>query len=155
MLVEGENIISTDKEVVDTMNNFFSYAEKSLDIPSNSYLINFTNLDDPIDQIKYKYKSHRSIIKIMENFGNSAQFSFMEISYTEMEHELNKANVKKFTTFKNIPTKSLKDTLREEIFCGRNFYGRNFCGIYFCDFDSQKFLPQKKFKIDQSQKFLP
>ena len=48
-------------------------------------------------------------------------------------------------------------TLREEIFCGRNFYGRNFCGIYFCDFDpySQKFLPQKNFKIDQSQKFLP
>ena len=48
-------------------------------------------------------------------------------------------------------------TLREEIICGRNFYGRNFCGIYFCDFDpySQKFLPQKKFKIDQSQKFIP
>ena len=50
-----------------------------------------------------------------------------------------------------------EDTLREEIFCGRNFYGRNFYGIYFCDFDpySQKFLPQKYFKIDQSQKFLP
>ena len=48
-------------------------------------------------------------------------------------------------------------TLREEIFCGRNFYGRIFCEIYFCDFDpySQKFLPQKYFKIDQSQKFLP
>ena len=40
---------------------------------------------------------------------------------------------------------------------GRNFYGINFCGIYFCDFDpySQKFIPQKKIKIDQSQKFLP
>ena len=46
-------------------------------------------------------------------------------------------------------------TLREEIFCGRNFYGRNFCGRNFCDFDpySQKFLPQKNFKVDQSQKF--
>ena len=52
LLVERENIISTDKEVADTMNNFFSCAAKSLDIPSNSYLTNFTNLDDPIDQIK-------------------------------------------------------------------------------------------------------
>ena len=48
--------------------------------------------------------------------------------------------------------KLLHTTLKEEI-----FYGRNFCGIYFCDFDpySQKFIPQKKFKIDQSQKFIP
>ena len=110
LLVEGENIISTNKEVADTMNNFFSCATKSLDIPSNFYLTNFTNLDDLIDQIKYKYKSNPSIIKIKENFGTSESFSFMEISYTEMEHELSKVNVKKSTTFKNIPTKLLKDT---------------------------------------------
>ena len=35
--------------------------------------------------------------------------------------------------------------------------GINFLRNNFCDFDpySQKFIPQKKFKIDQSQKFLP
>ena len=48
-----------------------------------------------------------------------------------------------------------KITLREEIFCGRNFYGRNFCGIYFCDFDpySQKFLLQKKSKLINRKNF--
>ena len=33
---------------------------------------------------------------------------------------------------------------------GRNFYGRNFCDFYPY---SQNFLPQKIFKMDQSQKF--
>ena len=97
------------------MNKFFSCAAKYLDIPSNSYLKNFTNLDNPpMDnptvQIKYKYKSDPSIINIKENFGTSASFSFMESLYIEMDNELNKVNVKKSTTFKNIPTKLLKDT---------------------------------------------
>ena len=87
---------------------------------------------------------------------NSRFDAFSVLKLKHEIHDFDQFKKRKVDCIYNTETQ-LKYTLREEIFRGRNFYGRNFCGIYFCDFDpySQKFLPQKYFKIDQSQKFLP
>ena len=64
-LIENENILSTDGEVAETLNSFFSDATKSLDIIENSYILNDTfELTDPIDIALKKFKSHPSILEI-------------------------------------------------------------------------------------------
>ena len=77
LLVDNNNIISEDKDVAEYMNNFFSNAVKSLNIPQNSYLVN--NFDGEenmhnIDIIFHRYQSHPSIIKIKETFDTSVFF---------------------------------------------------------------------------------
>ena len=68
-----------------------------------------TYAEDPIEQIIKKYQIHPSIIIIKEKLHTSP-FSFKQISHEELEREINNLNVKKSSTFQNIPTKLLKDT---------------------------------------------
>ena len=49
-LIENEKILSTDVDVAETLNSYFSEATKSLSINENSYILNKTiNITDPID----------------------------------------------------------------------------------------------------------
>ena len=68
-LVNGKEIISNDKEVAETLNSFFRYAVKSLDLNINADLLNnvSTNVSyDPIDHIIEEFAAHPSILKINE-----------------------------------------------------------------------------------------
>ena len=64
---------------------------------------------DPIDCIIEEFTSHPSILKINE-MVDPTDFSFMEVDIKDIEREIAKLNPKKATTFKNIPTKLIKDT---------------------------------------------
>ena len=51
-LVKDDEIISNDKEIADTFNEFFKNSVKSLNIPENRYLMeNIGHLSDPIEKI--------------------------------------------------------------------------------------------------------
>ena len=53
-LIENENIISNDKKVDETFNEFFSNV-KSLNIPQNPYLISQKSQTDPVLQSIEKF----------------------------------------------------------------------------------------------------
>ena len=64
---KDDKIISDDKEVAETFNEFFKNSVKSLHIPQNTCLINNTgNLIDPVDIALKKYENHPSVINIKE-----------------------------------------------------------------------------------------
>ena len=110
-IVEGDTIISEDKKVAETMNNFYNIAVKNLGIEQNTgYEQYVDDIDDPVDAAILKFKNHPSILKIKEivKAENIEPFDFIKISTAEMEAEIMKLNVKKATTFKNIPPKILK-----------------------------------------------
>ena len=108
VLVQNENIISTDDSVAETINHFFSNAVSSLDIPNNPFLLSESNADDPISSIISKYCKHPSIVKIKEMI-KPTEFRFKEVSHLEILNELNELNPKKSTPFKNIPIRLLKE----------------------------------------------
>ena len=67
-LVEGDKIISEEKEVAETLNNVFANAVKSLHIiilsGDRSSDEEPLNVDDPIEAIIIKYSNHSSIKSI-------------------------------------------------------------------------------------------
>ena len=80
-LIDGENIISTEKQIAKTMNNFFSNAVKKLKIKSFKPDVN-EGLDN-ISKMVSKFKNHPSIIKIKQKINE--QFSFPSSSLNEIE----------------------------------------------------------------------
>ena len=66
-LIEGENVISGDKEVAEKLGKYFENAVKSLDIMENNVILTPVNgIDDPIDIIIKRYEKHPSILAIKE-----------------------------------------------------------------------------------------
>ena len=63
--------------------------------------------NDPIDIAIQKFKVHPSVLKIREKVQH-APFSFEKVELSDVEREFQNLNVKKATTFNNIPTKVLK-----------------------------------------------
>ena len=109
-IVEGEEIISDDKDVVETFSDFFENAVKNLGIEENSeYIQSVDNIDDPVEAAIHKFRKHPSIIKIKEIVeGNMEEFHFKEVELAEIGNEILALNVNKATTFKNIPPKIIK-----------------------------------------------
>ena len=109
-IVSGDEIITEDSKVAETMNKFFQTAATSLDIRENSYLLNTTDIkDSPVHAAIEKFSSHPSILKIQEMIPKET-FSFVEVTVTEVENELSNLNSRKANTSNGIPTKMLKDT---------------------------------------------
>ena len=109
-----DEIISHDKEVAETLNAFFRDAVHSLDIPTNTDIVNpinqsMYNNQDPILSIIDKFSSHPSVIKIKEKVIPT-NFNFKIVDLKQIETEICNLNPKKATTFKNIPTKLIKET---------------------------------------------
>ena len=65
-LIDGDNIISTEKQVAETMNNFFSNAVESLKIKGFKPDDTVNEGLDDINKIVSKFKNHPSIIKIKQ-----------------------------------------------------------------------------------------
>ena len=64
-LVENKEIITDDKEVAETFNNFFIDAVSSLGIRKNTALENNTeNISDPVFIALNKFEDHPSILEI-------------------------------------------------------------------------------------------
>ena len=108
-LVNGQDIITDDPKLAKKFSTFFEEAVSNLDIQENSYLIDSTNFEDPVDQAIDKFKAHPSILKINEMISINKSFNFRKVCLNEVEEQIQKLNVRKANTFKNIPPKLLKD----------------------------------------------
>ena len=87
-LIDGENIITSETEIAETMNTFFSNAVQKLDI--QGYQTNFS-LDINLDK-------------------GSEKFSFSYTNNIDIASKINQLNTSKPTTLNNIPVKILVET---------------------------------------------
>ena len=92
-LVSGDEIISDDTEIAESINNYYKNAVGKLGLKEyeNSFDINENNNLDPVDIITEKYKNHPSIKIINENIQFDSRFSFKEISEDDIKKELKKS----------------------------------------------------------------
>ena len=101
-------MFTKDKDVSELFNICFGDAVHKLDIQENVYLLNQTNsTNDPVESAIETYDSQPSILKIKEKVTVSV-FNFKDACLEDVEKELKSLNTKKATTFKNIPSKLLK-----------------------------------------------
>ena len=74
-LVDNNNIISSDIEIAEKLNTFFSNVVKELNIKvKDDLLCDASNLNDPVERAIQKYKNHPSIQTIKETFDNDKTF---------------------------------------------------------------------------------
>ena len=101
-LVENNRIISDDKELASTFNNYFSNVIDNLNlkVPEN-LLIFSSDKEDPISNIIIKYQNHPSILAIKEKLVVS-KFSFKKVSIEEISKQIQKLDNTKATQKKKI-----------------------------------------------------
>ena len=110
-LVDNEKIISEDRDIAQTLNNFFENAVKSLRIKENQYILSNTGESaDPVDIALNKFEYHPIILAIKENISFENMFTFSSVRVEEILSEISSLDSKKAGTFKNIPKKHLKET---------------------------------------------
>ena len=109
-LVENDEIISDESRVANSFSNFLENAVHSLCIKTNETTNDNYGLKNLVEIAIKKYEQHPSIDLIKENITNNESFHFLP---TEQESILKEIiyldNQKKNGTFKNIPTRCLKD----------------------------------------------
>ena len=108
-LVEGNDILTEDKDVANTLNTFFGDAVKSLDISiPNEYITDSSNISDPIENIILKCANHSSIISINSSITKST-FSFSVVNVDDIKTELDALNCRKPCKSDSIPATFLKN----------------------------------------------
>ena len=68
---------------------------------------------DPVEKALHKFKDHPSIIEIKKHVDNNVKFSFSNVSEGDIIKQIERLNVKKSGTFKNIQTRTLKESKEE------------------------------------------
>ena len=80
-LVENNNIISSEIEIAEKLNAFFSNIVKELNIKvEEDLLCDVSDINDPVERAIQKYRNHLSIQMIKETFDSSKTFSFDLVS---------------------------------------------------------------------------
>ena len=101
-LLENDSILTDDRDIAKTMNNFFINITKNLNLKpyKDSSVTN-------INGITSNFDNHISIKKIKESFPNivSGDFNFQEIAREDVKKEIINLNVKKSSTNGSIPAK--------------------------------------------------
>ena len=106
-------MISEDLELAKTFNNYFGNAVNNLGIKECEFDLNVDsncNYMNGVDTAIHKFKDHPSIKMINEKVRFESRFSFKEASNLDIEREISHLNTKKVGTFRNIPTKVLKES---------------------------------------------
>ena len=110
-LINDNKMITEDTEVANTLKMYFETAVKPIGITENKHLLTETvNLEDPIEISIKNFENHLSIPSINENINIEQSFQFSEITSEEVLSEINNLYSKKVASFKNIPTKILKES---------------------------------------------
>ena len=123
---EVEKVISEDKEIAETFNEFFVNIVPSLKIsPKENYETDVGNDNEPILNYINKFKNHPSIKVIKSRKKEEQTFTFSYVSYEEVLNEISKLQTKKTTQQNDIPTKILKKN--SEVFAGYFQKNINFC----------------------------
>ena len=110
-LVEKEEVIADDARIAEKFNNFFVDSVSNLELKQNSSILNYADhLHDPVEKAIHKFDNHPSISEIRKHIHNEHTFTFSTVTENDMLKQIEKLNTKKAGTFKNIPTKLLKDS---------------------------------------------
>ena len=112
-IIENGTVTSDKTEVAEMLNNYFIEAVESLEIEtfnSDNDHTDCNSIDDNIDAIIEKYKSHPSILKIKENVKLDTKFKFSDITKDEMYSEIKALDIKKASMENDIPAKILIGT---------------------------------------------
>ena len=108
-LVDNNNIISSDIEIDEKLNTFFSNVVKELNIKfKEGLLCDVSNFNDPVERTFQKYKNHPSIRIIKETFDNDKTFSFDLVLPDTIFKEIVSLDTNKFTHSNDVPTKIVK-----------------------------------------------
>ena len=109
-LTENGEVVKTELETAETLNNFFGLVIKSLMIPK------YNEYDPSTDRVKnrtiraiLKYRNHPSILTIREQKKAQINFCFKEVSIEETQKEVLNLNNKKASQNSDIPTKIIKE----------------------------------------------
>ena len=108
-LVENNNIITSETEIAEKLNAFFSNIVKELNIKVKEHLLcDVSDINDPVERAIQKYKNHPSIQMIKETFDSSKTFSFDLVSSDTIFKEIVSLDTKKATHSNDVPTKIVK-----------------------------------------------
>ena len=119
-LTENDEVLKTELETAETLNNFFGNAIKNLMVPR------YTEYDQSIDRVEnrtirtiLKYRNHPSILTIRERRKAQINFCFKEVSIEEIQKEILNLNDKKASQNSDIPTKIIKENsdIFENVLC--------------------------------------
>ena len=104
-LTENGEVVKTELETAETLNNFFGNVTKSLMIPK------YNEYDPSTDRVKnrtiraiLKYRNHPSILAIRVQKKAQINFCFKEVSIEETQKEVLNLNNKKASQNCDIPT---------------------------------------------------
>ena len=110
-LVENNNVISSEIEIAEKLNAFFSNIVKELElnIKVKEYLLcDVSDINDPAERAIQKYKNHPSIQMIKETFDSSKTFSFDLVSSDTIFQEIVSLDTRKTTHSNDVSTKIVK-----------------------------------------------
>ena len=108
-LLENNELVKTDLETAEVLNNFFSNVVQNLDISrisNEEYFINC--IEDRTLKAILKYRKHPSIVAIRNKCKNKGSFSFVRVDKKEIEKEILKLDANKTSQNSDIPIKLLK-----------------------------------------------
>ena len=109
VLVENDEILTSENEVSEIMNTFFSEIVKCLGIEDHYPILSHPDEDlYNISNILIAYENHPSIIKIKEKFDADDRFTFNCALAKDIESIIEKLDSSKGST-SSIPPKILKD----------------------------------------------
>ena len=109
-LIENNELVKTDLEIAEVLNNFFSNIVQNLGISrysNNEPLVSNTN--DATLKAILKYRNHPSIIAIRSKCKDKGNFNFIEVDQKQIEKEILKLDVNKASQSSDIPIKVLKE----------------------------------------------
>ena len=108
-LVENNTIISSEIEIAEKLNAFFSNIVKELNIKvTEDLLCDVSDINHPVERAIQKYKNHPSIQMIKETFDSNKTFSFDLVSSDTIFKEVLSLDTKKATHSNDVPTKIVK-----------------------------------------------
>ena len=127
-LTENGEVVKTELETAEALNNFFGNVIKNQMIPK------YSEYDPSIDRVEnhtiraiLKYRNHPSILAIRERKNTQLNFCFKEVSIEEMQKKLLNLNKKKASRNSAFSSKIIKEN--------SDIYGK---ALYFMFFDSIK-----------------
>ena len=108
-LVENNKIISSEIEIAEKLNAFFSNIVKELNKKvKEDLLCDVSDINDPVERAIQKYNNHPSIQMIKETFDSRKTFSFDLVSSDTIFKEIVSLDTKKATHSNDVPTKTVK-----------------------------------------------
>ena len=121
-LTENGEVVKTELETAETLNNFFGNVIKNQMIPK------YSEYDPSIDRVEnrtiraiLKYRNHPSILAIRQRKKAQISFCFKEVSIKEIQKEILNLNNKKASQNSDIPTKIIKEN--------SDIYGKVLCSF--------------------------